>query len=79
MTAGSPDLVPHAVDVARAALAGVAGLGVELDVGAAVHEQILANAALRAADADTGDVVVVEARPLPGHPGEHPGVQCSSS
>jgi len=72
---GLAHLVPNAMDVPRPALACVARSELELDVRAAVHEEILANATLRAAQADTGDVVVVEPGSLPGHPGEHPGVE----
>jgi len=46
----------------------------EFDVGPAVDEHVLAHSALRAAQPDAGDVVVVEAGPLPWHPGEHPRV-----
>ncbi len=50
------------------------GAQVELDVAAAVHEEVLPDGAGGAAEPDTGDVVVVEAGALPGHPREHPGV-----
>src|SRR6188508_249997 len=66
--------VPDAVDVARAALAGVARTEVDLAVTVSVDHEILADHAARAAEADGRDVVVVEAGALPGHPREHPGV-----
>jgi hypothetical protein len=68
------ELVPDPVDVARAALARVTGPEVQLDVGPSVHEEVLSDAALRAAEPYAGDVVVVKARSLPRHPREHPRV-----
>src|SRR6476646_3243501 len=67
-------LVAHAMDVPGAAPARVPGPKVELDVRRPVDEEILADTALRAAQPDARDVVVVEAGSLPGQPREHPGV-----
>jgi hypothetical protein len=47
---------------------------VERDVVAAVHHEVLANAACRHREPDRRDVVVVEPGSLAGHPREHPGV-----
>ena len=59
-------LVAHAMDVPGAAPARVPGPKVELDVRRPVDEEILADTALRAAQPDARDVVVVEAGSLPG-------------
>ena len=71
---GLAELVADAMDVSRASLARVTRAKVELDVVAAVDEQVLPNAARGAAERDTRDVVVVEPRSLAGHPRQHPCV-----
>jgi hypothetical protein len=68
------ELVPDAVDVPGPPCRESPGPEVELGRARAVHMMILADAALRAAEPDPRDVVVVESRPLARHPREDPGV-----